>query len=162
MSNLEALRDEIQRLTLYTRLPSRLEEMYPDIAALQKQDKTGVLDRLEAIRFTLGNRDLGSVIDLGGNSGYFCLSLIDAGMISKATVYDMAGDALAAGRLMAQEMGIGDRITFVKQRIDFDFLRSLPCVDSIFCLYLLHHAGTLFDTERVRRDGWERYAEDWL
>ncbi len=159
---MENLRNEFQKLSVYTRLPSRLEKMYPEIAAQQRDDKTGSLDRLEAIKVVLGDRNLGKVVDLAGNSGYFCLSLIDAGMIERATVYDMASDALSAGRIMARQMAVDDRIEFVEQKIDLDFLRSLPRVDTMFCLYLLHHAGTLFDLVRVEAKGWERYAEDWL
>jgi hypothetical protein len=35
-------------------------------------------------------------------------------------------------------------------------------VDSLLCLNLLHHAGSLFDNEIVLRDGWEPYASEWL
>ena len=99
---------------------------------------------------------------MGGNSGYFCLSLIDVGMIAKATIYDAAPGALSAGRIMARHMGIENKITFVEKSIDLDFLRSLPKVDTILCLNLLHHAGVKFDVAKIERDGWEKYAVEWF
>jgi hypothetical protein len=153
---------ESLKFTSYTRLPPSLEKAHAQWASLQKYDKYGARERLEAIKFALGERNLGLTIDLGGNSGYFCLSLIDEGKISKATVYDVSQPALKAGRMMAELMGINHKIDFIEQAIDREFVRNLPHVDTIFCLNLLHHAGAEFDVERVQQEGWEKYAADFL
>ena len=162
MQRLQATISELQHLNHHTRLPSRLEKMYPEISSLQNEDIKGSVDRLNAIDSVLGDRNLGEVIDLGGNSGYFCLSLIDRGMISRARVYDLSTKALAAGRAMAEHMGIGDKIEFFEQAIDLDFLRALPTVDTMLCLNLLHHAGQKFDVAKIERDGWGEYIKEWL
>jgi hypothetical protein len=145
-----------------TRLPSRLAQLHPGLSALQREDSFGCLERLRAIELVLGGRQLGEAIDLGGNSGFFCLSLIHAGMMTKATVYDLSLNALSAGQTLARQLGIADKIAFVEQAIDLDFIRSLPSVDTILCLNLLHHAGSKFDVTQVNRAGWGRYAELWL
>lgn len=151
-------------LSGYSRLPPRLEKMFPELASQQKDDVHGVAARLKAMQTVLSGRNLGTMIDLGGNSGYFCLSLIDAGMANKATVYDidMLGESLAAGRTMADLLSIADRIQFVKQKIELEFVQNLPAVDTMICLNLLHHAGRLFDVESVNENGWGRYAQEWL
>jgi hypothetical protein len=153
---------ETTQWTSYMRLPRSLEQKFPQLALAQKDDENGSLARLEAITFAIGDRTLEHVIDIGGHSGYFCLSLIDAGIIKTATVYDLATEALSVGRMMAEHMGIANRIEFVERSVDLDFLRELPRVDAIFCLNLLHHAGQQFDQARVRRDGWASYATEWL
>lgn len=148
----------------YSRLPPRLESMYPSIARQQKDDVHGVAARLKAIQTVLAGRKLGAIVDLGGNSGYFCLSLIDAGMATKATVYDidMLGESLAAGRKMAGLLGIAGKIQYVEQKIDLAFVRDMPTVDTIICLNLLHHSGRLFDVDMVHDKGWGQYANEWL
>jgi hypothetical protein len=150
------------KLTGYTRLPRRLEQEYAHLASNQKYDKYGATDRLEAIQFVLGGSNFGATIDLGGNSGYFCLSLIDAGNISNATVYDLSEEALSAGRSMAELMRLSDKVSFVNKQISLDNVSTLPHVDTILCLNLLHHAGAEFDVERVQRDGWELYITTFL
>lgn len=162
MSYLPATISELQQLTSYSRLPSSLEKTYPEIAGLQKADVKGCVDRLNAIECVLEGRNLGEAIDLGGNSGYFCLSLIDWGMVSRASVYDRSARALAVGQAMAKGMGIDTKIEYLEQAIDMEFLRSLPKVDTILCLNLLHHAGKNFDAARVEREGWGNYIGEWL
>jgi hypothetical protein len=149
-------------LTGYSRLPEALEKRCPNLSAGQKYDKYGAADRLKAIKFVLGDRNLGFTIDLGGNAGYFCLSLLDAGTLSKAIVYDLSRKALQAGRIMSQLMELEDKIKFVEQAISLDMLPTLPCANTIFCLNLLHHAGSEFDVETVRELGWRTYASQFL
>jgi hypothetical protein len=66
------------------------------------------------------------------------------------------------GRTIARHMGLNEKIAFVERAVDLEFVRGLPPVDTILCLNFLHHAGSSFDVEKVKRDGWEQYAEDWL
>jgi hypothetical protein len=152
---------EVMRAYPYTRLPYRLEKLYPELARLPGDDDFGLSGRLAAVCAVLRGRNLGTLVDLGGHSGFFSMSLIDAGMADGAIVYDTNRDALSAGRTAAEQLNIAT-IEFVEQRIDFQFLKELPAADTILCLNLLHHAGTLFDADIVSRDGWEKYAEAWL
>src|SRR5262245_58726943 len=159
MSN-SVLADLLTPMNGYARVPRRLEKSYPEIAL--KDDKKHVVDRLRAIEEVLARQTLGRMVDLGGNVGYFSLSLIDDGMASTSTVYDVNSKALAAGRLMADALGFRDEIAFVKRKLDLRFIRSMAPVDTIICLNLIHHAGVGFDVEEVRRLGWEEYARQWL
>jgi hypothetical protein len=118
--------------------------------------------RFKAITTVLGGSRINTVIGLGYNAGYFCLSLLDAGMAERATVYDVYPKASAAGRAMARRMDLSHRIEFVDRALDLDFVRTLPKVDMIICLNLLHHAGIKFDKAAVGRDGWESSAAAWL
>ena len=143
------LADSFASLNAYARLPRRLEERYPEIAL--KDDKFRVVDRLRAIEEVLAGRPLGRMADLGGNVGYFSLSLLDDGMASSSTVYDLNSDALATARAMADALGLQDQIAFAEQKLGLAFLRDMAAVDTILCLNLIHHAGLEFDVEEVRR-----------
>lgn len=104
----------------------------------------------------------GGAIDLGGNSGFFSLSLVAEGLLTESTVYDANPAALEAGRQMAEMMGLSDKVRFVEQQISLEWLRSLEPVDTVICLNLIHHAGAVFDIVEVNGRGWQLYANDWL
>lgn len=146
-------------LTKYTRLPPRLAEMFPN---QQPHDKYASDERLNAILSVLKGRDLGHVVDLGGNSGFFCLSLVDAGIAKSADIYDLSGPAIAAGREMARIMELDGKISLHEQAVDLQFLNSLGRTDTMVCLNLLHHAGASFDKQAVEVMGWDVYALEWL
>lgn len=65
-------------------------------------------------------------------------------MASSPVVYDLNPRAIAAGRIMAHELGIDDD------------------TDTVICLNLLHHAGARFDNAEVAQVGWQAYATEWL
>jgi len=152
----------VLNLCAYTRFPERLKLQDPSLAGYEKEDEFGVLERLRAIEAVFGDVALGRIIDLGGNSGYFALSLLDSGRASHATVVDLDGGALAAGRTMALAMGLEDRIDFVEQKIDLGYVRAMASHDTVICLNLIHHGGALYDIAEVDRDGWAAYARQWL
>jgi SAM-dependent methyltransferase len=157
-----ALTDKLRELNAYSRLPARLAELHPEISEITKDDIFGVGERLAAICEVLAGRDLGRIVDLGGNSGFFSLSLVDYGMASHSVIYDLNPRALAAGRIMAKELGLDAKVEFVEQPVDLDFVRSLRSADTVICLNLLHHAGSKFDKKQVAHGGWEPYAQEWL
>jgi hypothetical protein len=136
--------------------------MYPGIVPAIREDRFGTEERLAAIQEVLNGRELGHIIDLGGNAGYFSLSLIDSGMASGSTVYDHSADALAVGRLVAKELGLQDKIAFKPHEISLEFVRALEPSDTVICLNVIHHAGSHFDVEAVTQAGWEDYARQWL
>lgn len=119
--------------------------------------------RYEQIRaFLKAHQPLDRLVDIGGNCGYFALSLLDEGLVKEAVVYDVAADVLAFGEEMATELGLGARCEFVNEPISLDKLDQLPDGDVIICQYLIHHAGKLFDQDLVRNLGWEAYARRFL
>ncbi len=143
----------------YIQLPPRLAKAYGGGKALETEDAFGANDRLRAIMQVLEGRNLGNMVDLGGHSGFFSLSLVDGGIAETSIVYDLDDKALEAGRLMAIELGIEQKVSFVKQGIDIEFMKTMPAYDTILNLNLIHHAGSLFDVEEVREVGWEQYAQ---
>jgi hypothetical protein len=151
------LETHLEGLGAYSYLPARLQAYGPS-----REDVFGVTDRLAAIRHVLESKALGRMVDLGGNSGYFSLSLVDLGIAAESAVYDSNDRALLAGRAMAEALGIDDKVKFITQKVDLSFLRSMPSTDTVVCLNLLHHAGTTFDLEEVARAGWEDYMGRWL
>jgi hypothetical protein len=157
-----AIASALQSLGAYSRLPSRIEEMHPELASAAKEDRFGAAERLAAIRTVLEKHDLGRMIDIGGNAGYFSISLVDCGLSSGSTIYDKNIDALAAGRMMAEALNLDDKIMFIERGVDLEFIRNLPLTDTVICLNVLHHAGAHFDVENVRANGWESYAREWL
>src|SRR5262245_32225108 len=148
----------LERLSAYSYLPARLQRLQ----SIAQEDVLGVTDKFAAIRHVLETKTLGNMVDLGGNSGYFSLSLIDVGMAARSVVYDLNDCALLAGRAMAEAFAIDDKVEFIKQKVDLSFVRSMPSIDTVVCLNLLHHAGTTFDLEEVARAGWEDYMGRWL
>lgn len=133
--------------------------MFP---GLQPPDKYASNMRLEAILSILKGNELGHIIDLGGNSGFFCLSIVDAGLAKSGDVYDFSSTAITAGREMAQAMELHGNVCHHEKYVDLQFLKSLKPVDTIICLNLLHHAGTAFDKDAVQSIGWGAYAGEWL
>ncbi len=140
----------------------RPERIFARATGLQTLDRYGAASQLTAITAVLGESRLKTVVELGDHGGWFSLSLLDAGLADKASVYDVNSRALAAARTMARQMGLADRIEFVERAPDLDTLRALPEADMMICANVLHHAGMQFDQATVRRDGWEHYARAWL
>lgn len=153
---------KIDDLNAYTRFPDRLISMKPELSKLEKPDVFGVKDRLLAVRANWPGVPGGRAIDLGGNSGYFSLSLIDEGLISQSTVYDTNIRVLEAGEQMASMMGLSKKVRFVEQAVSLNWLRGVDPVDTVIDLNLIHHAGTLYDIDEVREQGFEAYARAWL
>lgn len=152
---------KIDELGAYTRFPERLKEIDPALKDLEKPDEFGMIDRLNAIK-QYWPAPGGKAIDLGGNSGFFSLSLVDAGLLTSSIVYDADKKALEAGKEMASRMGLSDKVQFVEQDISLRFVKAMKPVDTSICLNLIHHAGSVFDIEEVEKHGWQAYAEEWL
>lgn len=126
-------------------------------------DTFGTSIRYEKIReFLKAHQPLGRLVDIGGNCGFFALSLLDEGLIREAIVYDVEPDVLAFGEKMAAELGLGTSCRFVNKPISLDTLDELPSGDVIICQYLIHHAGKMFDRSLVNDLGWELYAQRFL
>lgn len=143
----------------YCQVPERLKDKYNHNPV---SDHYGCEERLSAIKKVLRESQLGEIADLGGNSGFFSLSLIDDGMAQKATVYDVDDGAMEIGEKMLNDLDLSEKIKFKKQSISLDFISSMPPVDTIICLNLIHHAGCFFDVHLVESIGWEEYAKRFL
>lgn len=153
--------EEFAALQAYTQLPERLKQYERGFEG-EKDDVFGVRDRLLTVKHVLNGISLGRIVDLGGHSGFFSLSLVDCGMATSSIVYDLDTGALDMGKKMAAALDLQEKVVFKEQAISLDFVRSMDTVDSIICLNLIHHAGVLFDVDIVKSLGWEEYARQWL
>lgn len=154
-------KEEMAALNAYAQLPDKLK-LHLGQNFDNKKDIFGVRDRLKAIKFVLQGRFLGKIADLGGHSGFFSLSLVDSGMASYSSVYDLNRQALAVGEKISIVLGLTERISFIEKAINLDFLLSMPSVDTVVCLNLIHHAGAIFDVDVVKSMGWEEYSKQCL
>ena len=157
----------------YVRVPKDLLVKYPDEAKNLTKDVYGVEPRLDklielfssnpCILKGLSGSKNRRIIDLGGNSGYFSFGLISSGIASSAQVIDANKDFLQAGRRFARLLDRENQISFISRKIDLDFVRSeMGFFDITIINNLLHHAGYLFDAERVREHGWNNYLVEFL
>lgn len=162
MSTREELIRAMEKAGLYSKLPQRLEAEFGSRISPRRKDVFGIGERWKAIKMVVGERKLGDVQDLGGHSGFFSISAVDEGMADSARVYDINTEALEIGRLLALELGISDKVEYIRQPIDLGFIKQLAASDTIFCLNLIHHAGSNFDQAKVESVGWGSYAEEWL
>lgn len=153
---------DIDNLKGYTRIPESLKALRPELVRFEKPDVFGVEDRLTAIVANWPVIAGGRAIDIGGNSGFFSLSLIDRGLISHSTVYDTDIRVLEAGEQMASMMGLSRKISFVEQAVSLSWLQQVDPVDIVIDLNLIHHAGTLFDIQEVQDLGFGEYSRAWL
>jgi len=143
----------------YLQLPERLSER---LGLQNISDYKGVLPRYRLIRSFIWERPLKKVVNIGGNCGFFSLSLLDEDLIEEAVIYDIKPDILELGRKIARAMGLEDRCSFVEKSIDLAALDELPSTDGVIYQNVLHHAGDYFDKDLVAEIGWEKYAERFL
>ncbi len=145
----------------YVRMPRVLEDKLG--IKDSSEDVFGIEVRYTVIRdFLKSHQPVDRLIDIGGNCGYFALSLLAEGLVKEAVVYDVVPDVLEFGRKVAAEMDLSDRCSFINKGVSLDLLEELPEADVIICQYLIHHAGSLFDIEQVKKLGWEEYASQFL
>lgn len=162
MSNFSLKEEEIKDLSAYSQLPERLRVKCDPGDKGVDCDVFGVRDRFAAIKKILHGKPLGRVLDLGCCSGFFSLSMLDSGMATNATMYDMSDSSLAFGEKIAKALDLEDNTDFEKEKISLDFVQALQPVDTIICLNLIHHAGVLFDVDIVQSIGWGEYARQWM
>ena len=127
-----------------------------------KSDYKGVISRYRLIRSYFKDYSPDRVINIGGNCGYFSLSLLDEGLIEEAVIYDIKPEILNIGRKMAEAMGLENRIEFIEKSVDLASLDDLPVAEGLIYQNVLHHAGDYFDEEQVKEIGWEAYAQKFL
>jgi SAM-dependent methyltransferase len=143
MDNLSRLRDlyRIQsKHSNYQVLPGRL-------SPLLGGESLGTRSRYEASRleFITDNLDPNnrSILDIGGNTGFFSIELLDLGAKS-ATLYEGNPAHAEFSRLAATVLGLSGRMTVIGEYLD------LPCpnldrkYDVTLLMNVLHHLGDDF------------------
>lgn len=144
----------------YVRLPASLAA---SMGVVDAEDEFGIEARYEVIRaFLEARKSPGKAVDLGGNCGFFSLSLLADGVIEGCSIYDLNREVMDFGSKVAEAMGDSDRARFVTKSLSLETLNELPAADVILCQNIIHHAGSLFDQDIVKRRGWESYALEFL
>jgi hypothetical protein len=158
----ELLQNQGGRFDNYQALPASIVRKIPalgDLAYTQNQiglDET----RYEWLRRHFVHEGF-TVADIGGNMGYFSLSLAaDAG--AEATLFEPVS-ALCEACLLLAEIGDLKGIKATDHPVGLDDLAALPTFDLVIHLNVLHHAGVVFDRDAVTRlGGWRPYAKQYL
>ena len=147
------------------RAPKSLALNNPQFELFRNVDQFGMEDRLNAILEIIGKFSLtfDSINDLGGNCGFFSLSLLELFKDVSSTVYDKNASFLKIGEEFAEGMELKNRIDFIEKSLNLAFIENeLPYADMTLCLNLIHHAGYLFDSDFVSEKGWGSYSSEWL
>lgn len=156
---------EASSVDAYIRPPRVALEGEPSFSVYVKPDTFGLEVRLDALRRALRQQSgvFTQGLDLGGNCGYFLLSLMADGLVKSGRVEDLDESALAMGRAFAEAMGVSQKISFARAEVSLSKVEALQDgFDLVMSLNLIHHAGATFDVDLVRAIGWETYARRWL
>ncbi len=143
----------------YLQLPRSLAE---ELDFENKYDYKGVQARFEYIRSFFEDNSFADIVNIGGNCGYFSLSLLDENLAEEAIVYDIKADILEIGEKIARAMNISDRCKFEEKMINLEELKTLPPANVLIFQNVLHHAGDYFDQELVKDIGWGEYARQFM
>ncbi len=143
----------------YLQLPERLARK---LEIENTSDYKGVKARFEYIKSYFEKNSLQSIVNIGGNCGFFSLSLLDEDLAQEAIIYDIKEDMLDIGGKIADAMNLSDRCRFEKKMINLAELESLPEADVLICQNVIHHAGDYFDEELVKEKGWGDYSQLFL
>ncbi len=143
----------------YLQLP---ESLARSLDFENKSDYKGVKARYNYIKSFFQDHSFEQIVNIGGNCGYYSLSLLDDKLAEKAIVYDIKSDILELGEYMAEAMGLADRCKFAEKMINLDELKTLPDSDVLICQNVIHHAGDYFDEEKVKDMGWGNYINVFL
>lgn len=143
----------------YLQLPERLAKR---LNFENKSDYKGVEARYEYIKSFFQDNSFEKIINIGGNCGYYSLSLLDDNLAEEAIIYDIKSDILDLGESIAESMGLADRCEFKEKMINLEELETLPDSDILICQNVIHHAGDYFDKNMVKDLGWDNYIEMFL
>ena len=136
-----SIRDRIQHVVdavqfRYDVFPALSYQPLPWLGLKKAKRGTGTEARWAAIEAMLGDTAIGSALDIGCNTGYFCFSLAASGIPTLGVDRDerfLRIAQYAARRLKSP--GIG----FCRMDLTPDTIRLLPQVDLVLLLSVWHH-----------------------
>lgn len=119
----------------YQILPKRLQEVVGDGIKVRTRYEH------ERLQYMLDNVDFvdRSVLDIGGNTGYFTFELVEAGA-SRAVCYEGNKEHSEFVRLAAKTVGLDKKIGVVNGYFGFDDSNTDE-FDIVLLLNVLHHVG---------------------
>ena len=99
-----------------------------------------------------------SVVEIGSNLGYFCLSLAHD-FDCRAKGFEPITNYQIAATLLAEICGLTELCRFSEKSISLADINYLPQADLYIELNVMHHAGVVFDKEYVENlKGWRNYT----
>lgn len=102
------------------------------------------------------------IVEYGSNLGYFCLSLAQ-NFKSKIIGYEPLKEYCKCSKIISQLMGVEKKVKFYNKTININDIYKLDKADLLIELNVLHHAGSIFDKNRVKENtNWEEYALERL
>lgn len=128
-------------------------------------DTFGLEVRLGCIEETFARNNMAfpRALDLGGNCGFFSLSLMQKDLLGEVRVEDLDEPALEMGRAFSRALKLSSKAEFVRNEVTLKKVEAVTDkYDLVLCLNLIHHAGSTYDIEVVEELGWEAYALRWL
>lgn len=158
----ELVQDHGGRFDQYQNIPAAIFREFPQLGRLNYRPNQIGLDQarynwLRRHFITQGS----SVIDIGGNIGFFSLSLaIETG--AKATLFEPVSALSEVCRMLAKIAGL-DYFDAYDQAIGLGDVAGLQLSDLVIHLNVMHHAGSVFDGPYVAElGGWKNYAREYL
>ena len=148
----------------YQELPPAVLRRCPGAADIGYETRGHIPFDGPRYRWLLDNIDVAglAVTEVGANIGYFALSVADSGAGSVRAFEPVTAFSDACA-VLAEICGFEDRLVSINAGLTLDAIDSLPAVDLVIMLNVMHHAGTVFDQDAViGKGGWEAYAGDYL
>src|SRR5690606_38674778 len=96
------------------------------------------------------------------NCGFFSLSLLDEGIVEEVVLYEVVPEIAEFASRVATALGKSENSRFLAEAVSLDTIDQLPDGDVIMCQNLMHHAGILFDVDKVDRLGWEAFTRQFV
>ena len=148
----------------YQELPPAVLRRCPDAAQIGYENDAHIPSDGPRYRWLKDNIDIAglAVTEIGANIGYFALSAVDSGARS-VHAYEPVAAFSEACAVLAEICCFEDRLVSINDGLTLGAVEALPEVDLVIMLNVLHHAGTVFDQDKViGKGGWRAYARDYL
>ena len=128
--------NEVSKHSNYQVLSPLIQNIFPDLSFTQNINRYEV-ERFKSISDRVDFKDT-SVLDIGGNTGYFSFEAYVKGANS-ALVYEGNKEHCEFVDLSARHLMISDKIK--SKNAYFDMNDSIDGIDTTFLLNVLHHCG---------------------
>lgn len=145
------INEELRKLYLKKSKHSNYQVLSKSLAKIIKQDDVITQTRYEQERleFIKNNIDINdrTVLDIGGNTGYFVFELLEAGAKS-AHLYEGNHDHCEFVELSGKALGIDNRLKVTNRYYDFNNTEASR-YDVTLLLNVLHHIGDDYHEQRI-------------
>lgn len=153
-----------ERFSHYQKIPDFFDNISSEITSFDYTPEQILLDETRLSWFVEHTNILTteSVVEIGSNLGFFCLSLAHQyGITVKG--YEPIDAYAKAAQALADLAQLEARCNFFNRSICLNDIDDLPEADYLVHLNVLHHAGSVYDQEKVvSLGGWAQYATEYF